>query len=171
MEKLSKVRIKRQHSTHVFVCPRLMTPLWQKQLYKATDIVIVVPPGHPAWSLAMFEALIIGIEFPFVQHAPRQLGSTPKMHAVARELQKVWEDPGVDGGDILRKLCVLCWILGALPADVVWSLLHFGPRVSFSHPRIGTQGGSRGCWGQRPDVKPLERRVDQMQPSVLGKRR
>jgi hypothetical protein len=66
MEELRKAHIKRQHSTHVFVCPRSMTPLWQKQLYKAADIVIVVPSCHPAWSLAMFEPLLIGIAFPFV---------------------------------------------------------------------------------------------------------
>ena len=30
---------------------------WRKQLYKAADVVITLPPGHPAWPLEMFEPL------------------------------------------------------------------------------------------------------------------
>jgi hypothetical protein len=35
LEEFRIAQIKRQKSTHVLVCPRLMTPLWLKQLYKA----------------------------------------------------------------------------------------------------------------------------------------
>jgi hypothetical protein len=70
LEELRKARIKRQKSTHVFVCPRLMTPEWLRQLNKASDIVITVPVGHPAWPTHMFEPLFIGIVFPFIRHQP-----------------------------------------------------------------------------------------------------
>jgi hypothetical protein len=36
IEELRKTRIKRQHSFHIFVCPRLLKPEWFRQLYKAS---------------------------------------------------------------------------------------------------------------------------------------
>jgi hypothetical protein len=39
---LRKARIKRQDSTHVFVCPRLMTLEWLRSLYKEAEFVFVV---------------------------------------------------------------------------------------------------------------------------------
>jgi hypothetical protein len=106
MEELWKTRIKCQHSTYVSVCPRLMTPLWQKQLYIAADIIIAVLPGHLAWSPAMFEPLLNSIVFPFVQHAPWQLHSSPKMHTVAiGNCKKCGKTRELTEWIFLRKLC------------------------------------------------------------------
>jgi hypothetical protein len=63
MEELRKARIKQQNSTHVFVCPRLMTLEWLRQLNKAFKLVITVPIGHPAWLSHMFEPLFVGFVF------------------------------------------------------------------------------------------------------------
>jgi hypothetical protein len=125
LEELRKARIKRQKSTHVFVCPRLMTPLWQKQLHKAADIVIVVPIGHSAWPANMFEPLLVGIVFPFIRCDPWQLRGTPKLYAVAGELSALWKTEGMDGRDILRKLCDQCWRARTMPQDVVRRMLYF----------------------------------------------
>jgi hypothetical protein len=40
-------RIKRQDPTHVFVCPRFMTPGWLRSMYKEADFVFVVPLNSP----------------------------------------------------------------------------------------------------------------------------
>ena len=34
-----------------------MTPLWRKHLFKAADLVVVLPPGHVAWPVEMSEPL------------------------------------------------------------------------------------------------------------------
>eukprot|EP00980_Cylindrotheca_fusiformis_P025576 scaffold14111_cov133-Cylindrotheca_fusiformis.AAC.3 len=49
LEELRKARIKRQRSTHIFVVPRLCTPMWLKQLYKAADVILEIPPSCPFW--------------------------------------------------------------------------------------------------------------------------
>ncbi len=66
LEELRKAHIKRQDSTHFFVCARLLTPEWVKQLWKTTDVLFQIPPGTPGWPTAMYEPLTIGFIFPFL---------------------------------------------------------------------------------------------------------
>jgi hypothetical protein len=123
IEEMRKARMKRQASTHVFVCQRLMTPRWLRQLHKAADLVFHIPAGQPFWSLSNHEPLVVGIILPFFRHQPWQLRGTPKMFAVARELSKVWEDPTLDSRPVLRKLCELSGRLDSVPVSVVPKLL------------------------------------------------
>lgn len=44
VEELRKARIKQQESTHIVIIPRLMTPLWLKQLYKTADLIFQIRP-------------------------------------------------------------------------------------------------------------------------------
>lgn len=101
---LRKARIKRQDSTHVFVCPRLMTPEWLRSLYKEADFVFVVPLNSPFWNESMYEPLYIGVCFPFLSSFPWQIRGTPKMSASSRQLQGMWETAGMDTGPFLCKL-------------------------------------------------------------------
>jgi hypothetical protein len=73
IEELRKARHKRQVSQHLFIVPHLMQPLWRKHLHKATDIVLTLKPGHPAWPLDMLEPLALAFVFPFIRHKPWQL--------------------------------------------------------------------------------------------------
>jgi hypothetical protein len=127
LEELRKARIKRQNSTHVFVCPRLMTPEWLRQLNKASDLVITIPVGHPAWPSHMFEPLFFGFVFPFIRHQPWQLRGTPKMYLVERKLRRMWKEQSyVDGSSYLRKFCQQCWGMDTLPASsMVSKVLYF----------------------------------------------
>ena len=49
LEEMRKARIKRQLSTHIFVCPRLLTTEWLKQCHKATDCLFELPVGFSVW--------------------------------------------------------------------------------------------------------------------------
>jgi hypothetical protein len=125
LEELRKARIKRQNSTHVFVCPRLMTPEWLRQLNKACDVVITVPLGHPAWPTNMYEPLFVGIVFPFIRHQPWQLRGTPKMYAVERKLRRMWKaESFLDGSALLRKFCKQCWGMDSMSPGVVSRMLY-----------------------------------------------
>jgi hypothetical protein len=127
IEELRKARLKRRDSTHLFVVPKLMTPLWLKQMHKACDIVIHIKPTHTFWSAEMFEPIILGIAFPFIPHRPWQLRRTPKLLSVAREVHKMQEtDQKVDPGFVLRKLLLLTKRLPSMQPNMVWKLLHFG---------------------------------------------
>jgi hypothetical protein len=103
LAELRKARIKRQASCHVFICPRLCTTLWQRQLFKCADFVFEVPVGSKVWSSDMHEPLLIGLLFPFSELNHGNSECTPKMHAVGRDLRGLFEDPEVDSGDLLRK--------------------------------------------------------------------
>jgi hypothetical protein len=103
-----------------------MTPQWLKQLYKASDIVFVLPLGLSVWPTEMFEACVVGLIFPFLSVTLWQLRGSPKMNALGRQLQKVWKDEALDAGDILRELCVLLKRLQSVPVHVVWKLLYLG---------------------------------------------
>jgi hypothetical protein len=83
--------LKWQQSTHIIVCPRLLTPEWLKQLYKASNLVLAVPAGTAVyWPRGMLcELLIIGLVFPFVNIYPWQLRTTPNMFSMARKMRWV----------------------------------------------------------------------------------
>jgi hypothetical protein len=129
LAEMRKARIKRQTATHIFVCPRLCTSLWMKQLYKAADIVFEVPVGTPEWPKEMHEPLLIGVLFPFIRAKPWQLRSTPKMFAMARKLRGVFRDSEMDGRDLLRKFRIQCQGLRTVPEDVVRQVLFFEKRA------------------------------------------
>jgi hypothetical protein len=48
-EQLRIARVKQQQSTHVDVAPRLLTPRWLRQMWKACDVILPVPSGTPGW--------------------------------------------------------------------------------------------------------------------------
>jgi hypothetical protein len=137
LEQLRQARIKRQDSCHVFVCPRLLTCEWVKQLWKAADLVFEVPQGTEGWATDMFEPLIIGILFPFVRHRPWQLRNTPKMFYVARELRRLFKEENLAAGNFLRQFLVDCQRLQSMSKDVVWKMLHFRSRGEVSCPDSG----------------------------------
>ena len=126
LEELRKARLKRHNSTHIVICPLLMSPMWKRQLHKVADLVFYVPAGCSFWPESMFEPLLIGIVFPMFRLCPWQFKGTPKMLAMGRQLSKVWKTKRVDEGNLLRKLCEECWRMDSLPRDVVRKLLYFG---------------------------------------------
>eukprot|EP00546_Thalassionema_frauenfeldii_P004334 CAMPEP_0178911432 /NCGR_PEP_ID=MMETSP0786-20121207/9695_1 /TAXON_ID=186022 /ORGANISM="Thalassionema frauenfeldii, Strain CCMP 1798" /LENGTH=174 /DNA_ID=CAMNT_0020583885 /DNA_START=984 /DNA_END=1508 /DNA_ORIENTATION=- len=70
LEELRKARIKRHKSLHIVLIPKLATPLWQKMLYKLSDVVLDLPAPLPFWSENMYEHLLIGLLFPYVRCDP-----------------------------------------------------------------------------------------------------
>ena len=124
LEQLRQARHKRQDSFHIFVCPKLMTPCWQKQLYKASDIVFVLPIGTSVWPTNQCEPCLVGLCFPFLRSSPWQLQGSPKLYAVGRELLKVSKEGDMDQGLILRQLCDFVRRLSPMPGDVVRRMLY-----------------------------------------------
>jgi len=95
IEELRKARIKRQDSTHILLVPRLMTPIWLKQLYKCCDLIVEIRPCCKYWNTNMFEPVVIKFYFPFLSQSSLQLRSTPKMFSLRRTLQQMWKDDPV----------------------------------------------------------------------------
>ena len=125
LTEMRKARIKRQRSSHIFVCPRLCTSQWLRHLFKAADFVFEVPVGSPMWPASMHEPLLIGILFPFVRVNPWQIRGTPQMHAVGRQLRQVFREAPVDASNLLREFWIRCVNLSGMSASVVRRLLYF----------------------------------------------
>ena len=103
IEQLRIARIKRQDSSHVFVCPRLFLSMWRKQLDKACDLIFSIPVGAIGWPVEMCEPLLIGVYFLFLCFKRWHFWGTSKLSYVARKLHEMRDDIEVDRGFILRK--------------------------------------------------------------------
>ena len=156
VEELRKARHKRVESTHVFIVPRLMAPLWRKHLYKAADIVLTIPPGHKAWPEEMLEPLTIAFCFPYLSHSPWQLKRSQILLELGRTLHEVWNsDPSAEG-PVLRQLWKLPTRLANLSEVVAQSLLRgeVKPEVS----RRATRKRRRREMGQEEGRRKIPRR-------------
>lgn len=124
MEELRKSRHKSAESTHLVVIPRLFSVEWRKSLYKAADVVLHLPAGHPAWPESMHEPLTIGILLPYLNHRPWELRRSPIILELAHTLQKVWQSGGESEGPILRKLWRLQRELSGMSEGMARKVLH-----------------------------------------------
>lgn len=106
IEQLAFSRHKRPSLLHLFVCPRLMTHLWRKRLFKTADVLFVLPAGHrnTVWADSMFEPLLVGICLPFLPVHPLSRRSTDAVLAVAGQLSSLRSHPERDERAILREL-------------------------------------------------------------------
>ena len=125
LEELRKSSIKRHDSMHIFLCPKLLTCEWRRQLNKAADLVLFLPAGSDGWPLEMHEPLTIGFLFPFLDHSPWQLRGTPKMFQLARSMSKMLRDQEVASRDILRKLLIWYRKLSTVSESMVRKMLNF----------------------------------------------
>jgi hypothetical protein len=155
IEELRKARLKRQESTHIVVCPRLMTPEWLKQLYKVSDLVLSVPAGAgDYWPEDMCEQLIIGFVFPFINRHPWQLRNTPKMFQMGGKMRCLFKSQDLAAGNILRKFLLECQRLRSVSQDVVRRVLYFEHKGGVSHQNGERRAGSKrkgpeGCGQDR----------------------
>jgi hypothetical protein len=67
VEEVRQALIKRRDCTHVFLCPRLLTPQWRQQLNKTCDLVLFMNAGSEIWQNEMYEPLTICVVFPFLR--------------------------------------------------------------------------------------------------------
>ena len=94
--------------THIYVCPRLFTHQWRKNLLKTADTMLYVGAGSRLFlNENIYEPLIIGLVLPFRDHPPWQLRQSEQILALERELREVWKDRSRKETHILRKFWTL----------------------------------------------------------------
>ena len=147
IEELRKARVKRQKSTHLVFVPKLFTHLWKKQLIKACDIVLEIPPNQAHWCHDQFEPLTLGVCFPFLAFDPWQLRHTPKLCSIERKVRQMLKENTVAGGNILRQLFMEVTSWYTMPKGMVRKMLYFkrGREVS---------GHESGKHSEPPSKKP-----------------
>jgi hypothetical protein len=164
LELFNEDRMAHPHWPHVFVVPRLMTHLWQKNLGKDADVLFTVPTGVSFWASSQFEPLIVAIVFPLA-HVPSYTGPwvvkgtdegercehslsdgfkgnlTGKLHELDGGLHRVWEDAASGSRAVLQQL--LAWAGGFPPVQkcLVWRMLPRGNKRPF--PMVGQERGRK----------------------------
>jgi hypothetical protein len=78
---------KRPTSTHIFVCPRLMTANWFRLILKATDVMFRIPTGCDIWGSSQHEPLIVAISFPLRSIYPWKRKGVPEFERGAKVVQ------------------------------------------------------------------------------------
>jgi hypothetical protein len=73
LEECAKAIHKRTDAYHVFLIPRLYSPLWLRMFYKVLDFVFKLPPGSRHWSSPMHKPLFVGISLPLLTRNPWSL--------------------------------------------------------------------------------------------------
>jgi hypothetical protein len=100
--------------TAIYSCDRLYVTAdarMAQQLYKASDLVLSIPAGAGEyWPSRMFKPIILLVLiFSFINRHPCwQLQSTPKMFAMATQMQGLFEAKDAAEGNILRKFMLEC---------------------------------------------------------------
>jgi len=132
LEELRKARHKRQTSTPIFLCARLMTPDWIRQLHKSADLFLELPAGYFAWSESQHEPLILGIFFSFIKSRPWQLKTAPAILELGRKVQQMWKKNEGDGRFILREFCNLPRRVSNVSEHLVSKMLRLPGKTSLS---------------------------------------
>ena len=70
LEECMKAIHKRTDAYHIFLIPRLCSPLWLRMLYKVSDVVVKIPPGSRYWPTNLHEPLFMGISLPLLTRSP-----------------------------------------------------------------------------------------------------
>jgi hypothetical protein len=128
LEELRRARHKRQVSSHIFVCPRIMSGTWQRHLYKSADIVFFIPPGHKHWDSNQYEPLMVGLYFPYLAYEPWHLKGSKKILGMGGHLQRMFKTDSKSAGCLLRQLWKLARQLPFMSQQLVLRMLQ-GPEV------------------------------------------
>ena len=129
LEECAKAVHKRTDAYHVFLIPRLYSPLWMRLLYKLSDFVFKLRPGSQHWPSCMHEPLFIGISLPLLNRNPWSVRGTPLLVDLERQLRQVLASGKGDGGDLLRQLLRTSRKLDSVSESVARRMLRMpGPR-------------------------------------------
>jgi len=101
-----------------------MQPEWRNQLYKAANLVVSVPPGHPAWPEDMYEPLTLAFVVHFIKHRPWQLRGSSYLLAMGRELSLLWKDDAGGGGSILQQFWGAQRFISSLSEELAREVLY-----------------------------------------------
>jgi hypothetical protein len=126
LEELRKSRHKRPDLTHIFICPKLMTPLWRKHLLRTCCFSFYVDPGLSHWPDEMHESLLVGVYLPYLPCYPWTYRRSKSVLELERQLRLM---PKIQGGSqsfVLRKFFAFSRKLPTMPEDVVRSMLSQG---------------------------------------------
>ena len=119
VEQMCKHIFKRPWNMHIFVCPRLWTSIWRKQLRKATDICFDMQADQNPWDSSQYEPLIFSIYFPLSKHPPWRYRRLDPVVSLERKLPRMWQGDQRRAASVLQQLCISAWRFRKVPSLLV----------------------------------------------------
>jgi hypothetical protein len=123
LEECMKAVHKRTDAFHVFLIPRLYSPLWSRMFHKLSNFVFQLSPGLWHWPDTMHKPLFISISLPLLTRSPWTLRRMPLLVGMERKLCQVLSLGEADGRDILCQLLQILRELACMPEDVAHRML------------------------------------------------
>ena len=117
---------RRPESYHIFVCPKLMTYKWRKNLLKTCDLSFYVDTGVTYWPEGMHENLLIVIYLPLLHCHPWTYRGSRTILEVERHLRKVSDSKGRTQGSVLCQFFKFTRRLSTMQDGLVRHLLSKG---------------------------------------------
>ena len=107
----------------VFICPKLMIPVWERRLFNMADLVVYVPPGATFWPSSMHESFVIGFISPFIPHRPWRIRGTPKVLVLVRTVSFLPRESPGDAGSVMRQILLLLNMTASMSGVLARGLL------------------------------------------------
>ena len=95
LEQLCEARHTHPQSSHIFLCPALMTSRWRKRLSKVADAMFTIPVGSTLWPQNMHEPIIVALICPLLASSPWQVRDTRLVAELRHQVSGVWS-PSLD---------------------------------------------------------------------------
>mmetsp|Transcript_20683 Transcript_20683/g.30301 ORF Transcript_20683/g.30301 Transcript_20683/m.30301 type:complete len:1268 (-) Transcript_20683:9637-13440(-) len=115
IEEVRQARHKRQSSSHIVMCPRLMWNEWRRHVHKSADIIFQLPAGNDAWPSKMHEPLIFAVYLPYLHRCPWELRKTRLLVDLERQLRTLLKEDISAAGDLLSEFLQSSRRLDAMP--------------------------------------------------------
>lgn len=110
LEQLCEAKHARPATSHVFIVPTVLMPMWRKCLGKIADVVFNLKAGLEFWPSACHEPLTIALVCPLLSSRPWQVKyCKTTQREVSRVLHGVWTATGTAQRDYLRQLWAHAW--------------------------------------------------------------
>jgi len=113
-----KCEIKHIHpeSSHIFVCPAIMTINWRKQLAKQSDSMVLVKEGAPIWPTNMFkwptnmfEPVMLSLTGPLLSHSPWTMRRSEWVASRKGYLPEMFRSSATASWSYLREFWARAW--------------------------------------------------------------
>ena len=89
MDELCKAKHIMPGTSHVFICPAVMTGYWRKTLGKIADLMFTLKVGSCVWNLLLLEPLTVAFVLSLLSSALWKADQLPSMVDWEREMFRV----------------------------------------------------------------------------------
>ena len=99
----------------MFICIKLMIPVWVRLLFKMYDLVVYGPLGETFWPSSIHKSFVLGFISSLLPHRPWRLMGAPKVLGPGRKVYLLLRDIIGYAGSVLRQFRLLQNRVASMP--------------------------------------------------------